>query len=93
MLGISNKLEPVVLDVKLATRDDELAAEQRAVRGWRFDYDKMVTKLLQNQRDSLQTQREMEEQLDEAIDNSADVAHTITVGANIMMAEQFTQTQ
>jgi hypothetical protein len=35
----------------------------------------------------------MEEQLDKVIDNSADVAHAITAGANIMMAEQFTQTQ
>jgi hypothetical protein len=39
------------------------------------------------------TQRDMEEQLEEANDNSADVAHAITAGANIMMAEQFTQTQ
>jgi chromosome segregation ATPase len=31
-------------------------------------------------------QREMEEQLDEANDNSADVAHAITAGADIMMA-------
>ena len=38
-------------------------------------------------------QREMEEQLDEALDNSDDKAHAITAGANIMMAEQFTQTQ
>ena len=38
-------------------------------------------------------QRVMEEQLDKVIDNSADVAHAITAGANIMMAEQFTQTQ
>ena len=35
----------------------------------------------------------MEEQLDEAHDTSADVAHAITASANIMMAEQFTQTQ
>ena len=38
-------------------------------------------------------QREMEEQLDEVIDNSDGKAHAITAGANIMMAEQFTQTQ
>ena len=38
-------------------------------------------------------QREMEGQLDEALDTYADVAHAITAGANIMMAEQFTQTQ
>ena len=37
--------------------------------------------------------RDMEKQLDEALENSAHKAHAITVGANIMMAEQFTQTQ
>lgn len=37
--------------------------------------------------------RDLEEQLEEALDNSDDKAQAITAGANIMMAEQHTQTQ
>ena len=39
------------------------------------------------------TQRDLEQQLDEQIDNFDDKAHAITVGASIMIENQFTQTQ
>jgi hypothetical protein len=45
---------------------------------------------IQEQKDE---RRDLEEQLEEALDNSDDNAHAITAGANIMMANQFTQTQ
>ena len=37
--------------------------------------------------------RDLEEQLEEALDNSDDKAHAVIAGANIIMAEQLTQTQ
>jgi hypothetical protein len=43
--------------------------------------------------DLLDERRDLEEQLNEGIENSDDKAHAITARANIMMAEQFTQTQ
>jgi hypothetical protein len=60
------------------------------------DLDKVRTELAVKDaeiQDLKDERRDLEEQLEEALDNSDDKAQAITAGANIMMAEQHTQTQ
>jgi hypothetical protein len=60
------------------------------------DLDKVRTELAVKDaeiQDLKDERRDLEEQLEEALDNSDDKACAISEGANIMMAEQFTQTQ
>jgi hypothetical protein len=62
----------------------------------RKDLDKVRTELAVKDaeiQDLKDERRDLEEQLEEALDNSDDKAQAITAGANIMMAEQHTQTQ
>ena len=60
------------------------------------DLDKVRIELAEKDaqiKDLKDERRDLEEKLDEEIDNSDDKAQAITEGANIMMAEQHTQTQ